>query len=217
MAVIDQAALAERFVAALLAGDRRGAMRIAIDDGVGAGARIADIQRGVVAAAQHEIGRLWQQNRISVAQEHLATGISHLVLARLLDHAPAPARNGKRVVVACVEGEQHELPARLVADYLDGAGFTVACFGANVPTDHLLRVLADPPAVLALSVTMSFNLPSLRDAVPRIRAAAPGLPIVVGGHAVAWSQELPAQLGVTTAPPDPDELIRAVRLLARVA
>lgn len=214
---VDHGALAERFLAALLAGDRRRAMAVALDEGVGQGARVIDVQSQVVAAAQQEIGRLWQQNRITIAQEHLATGISHLVLARLLDHEPPPKRIHRKVFVACVEGEQHELPARLVADFLDGAGFTVSYFGASVPTDHLLHALAEaPPAVLCLSTTMTFNIPALRDAVARVRAAHPDLPVLIGGHATRWSPDLAAELGVATAPPEPEALVAAVRAAAGV-
>jgi MerR family transcriptional regulator, light-induced transcriptional regulator len=216
-AVVDHQALAERFLRALLDGDRRRAMHIAIEEGVHAGARVVDIQARVVAAAQDELGRLWQQNRITIAQEHLATGISHLVLARLLDQGPAIRRNGVRVAVACVEGELHDLPARLVADFLDGAGFNVQFFGASVPTDHLVRSLAAAtPALLALSTTMTFNIPSLRLAITRIRAAFPVLPIVIGGHATRWSGELAGQLGVSTAPATPDELVAAIRELTGI-
>lgn len=215
---VDFPALAERFLRAQLDGDRREALRIAIEDGVGGGARVVDVQARVVAAAQEEIGRLWQANRITIAQEHLATGISQIVLARLFDHTPPAVRNGKLIVVACVAGELHDLPARLVADFLDSAGFTVRYYGANVPADHLVRELAEPrPALLALSATMSFHAPALREAVTKVRAAYPDLPILIGGHAVRWAPELPEQLGVETAPSPPDDLISAVMRLTETS
>jgi MerR family transcriptional regulator, light-induced transcriptional regulator len=52
------------------------------------------------------------------------------------------------------------------------------------------------PEVLALSCAMLFNVPSLREAIRRVRARpGPRLPILVGGHALEWSPELPASLG----------------------
>jgi methanogenic corrinoid protein MtbC1 len=216
---IDFGALAERFLAAQLAGDRGEAMRVVVDEGIARGARVLDVQARIIRTAQREIGRLWQTNRISVAQEHLATGISQVVLARLFEYVKPPARVGRVVSVACVEGEMHDLPARLVADYLDQAGFTVRYHGANVPTDDLLKALrTDRPSLLALSATMSFNVGALRTAVGRIRTEleAP-LPIMIGGHAVEWAAELPAALDVKTAPSTPEELIAAVRTLTGVA
>ncbi len=214
---LDFGALARTFLAAQLAGDRKEAMRVVVEDGVQQGARVADLQTHVVQAAQHEIGAMWLRNQISIAQEHLATGIAQVVLARLFELAPPAPRNGKRVIVACVEGEHHDMPARLVADFLDTAGFTVGYYGADLPLDHLLKSLANnKTAVLALSATMSFNLPSLRKTIEAVRAAHPELPIVIGGNVLAWSPNLPAELGVETSNPDPDSVIELVRRLAQV-
>lgn len=217
-AAIDYGALTRDYLAAQLAGDRREALRLLVDEGVGKGAGVIDLLVGVVRAAQLEIGRLWQANEISVAQEHLATGVSQVVMARLFELATPAPRNGRTIVVACVEGELHDLPARLVADYLDQAGFTVRYLGANVPTDDLLSMIASVrPAAVLLSTTMSFHIGALREAVQRLRAAHPQLPILGGGHAFEWSPGLAAELGVATAPPTPIELVEAVRGAAGVA
>jgi MerR family transcriptional regulator, light-induced transcriptional regulator len=214
---IDYARLTERFVAAQLAGDRNEALRVVVDDGVVRGARVIDLQARVISAAQREIGRLWQHNRITVADEHRATGISQVVMARLCELAHPSSRNGKAIAVACVEGEHHDFPARLVADYLDHAGFDVRYYGADLPTDHLLRALADHrPNALALSVTMTPNVGSLRTAVGRMRREHPALPILVGGHALAWSPQLSEQLEIVAAGASPEEVIAVARAATKV-
>lgn len=216
---IDTGALTRRFVAAQLAGDRTEALRIVVEDAVRLGMSVVDVQARVIRPAQHEIGVMWQRNQISIAQEHLATGIAQLVMARLFEHAPAVGRNGKHVAIACVEGEHHELPARLIADYLDHAGFNVRSYGADLPIDHLVETLAKSKVdVLALSATMSFNLPALRTTVEKVRAAlGTELPIVVGGHALSWSPNLAAELGVATTEPEPEAVVATVSKLARLS
>ena len=211
--------LCARYVAAQLAGDRREAMRIVLDDGLACGHAVVDLQARVVQAAQREIGRLWQLNRISIAQEHMATAISHVVMSRLFDEARADPRLGKRIVVACVEGEYHEFPARIVADFLDLGGFDVRYLGANVPTDDLLRMLReDRPDLLALSVTMSFNVSTLRGVLARLRQEHPTLPVLVGGHALEWEPWIARELRVDTCGSDAAGLVdRARRLLEPAA
>lgn len=212
----QQAGLTERYLEAQLAGDIRGALRL-LDEALARGVSITDLQCQVIQVAQRELGELWQNNRISMAQEHRASSISQIALAHLFSRArPAPPL-GISVAVACVEGELHELAARLVADFLELAGFTVNYFGANLPTESLLSMLqAEPPDVVALSVTMSFNLPALRRTIEEVRKRLGAhQPILVGGPALADDPQLVSELNVRTAGPSPAELVEGVLAVMR--
>lgn len=218
---VDQALrnLRDLYLAAQLAGNRREALRILVDEGLKKGFSVRHLQLKVVQEAQREIGRLWQEDRISIAQEHMGTAISQMALAHLYQHATPVASNGKKVVVACVEGELHDFPARLTADALDLAGFEVRFLGANIPTDSLLSLLAaEKPDLLALSVAMAFNIPALRSAVTRIRAQTDGrLPIAVGGHACEWARSLADEVGANASGADAEAMVEiAIRLLLDV-
>lgn len=203
-----------RFLSLQLAGDRRGALGF-VDDAVRAGRPAVDVMLGVVQEAQREIGSLWEQDRISVAQEHMATAISQLVLAHLYHRAPLTARNGRKVLIACVPGELHDFPARLVADALDLAGYDVRFLGADVPADDIAdAVRSERPDLVALSITMPFNAPALASACARVRAVAGAdLPIAVGGHACRWSNALAEQVSAHVTADDARELVARVDAL----
>lgn len=201
--------LCNHYVSMQLAGDRRAALRF-VDETLAAGVSVADLSTQVVAAAQREIGRLWQENRISIAQEHMATAISQLVLAHVFRHAEFRGPVGKKIVIACVSGEYHDFPARLLADALDLGGYDVRFLGANVPLASLLRMLDEErPDLLALSVTMLFNIQSLRDTVHAVRQdeRRRALPIAVGGHAMQETQSLPEELGVELVITDAADIV----------
>ena len=210
------AQLRDRYLAAQLAGDRHEALRLVLDEGLGKGIPVGDLQSGVVQAAQLELGQLWQDNRISIADEHMATAISHVVLSRLFEKAALGERFGHRVVVACVQGEMHDFPARLVADFLDIAGFHVRYLGANVPLDDLVVMLCNVrPDLLALSVTMTFNMAAFGNTVRRVRAEMPGLPIMAGGNAIQWEPEVARAFRVTTCNPDSCSLVETAHRIIR--
>ena len=208
----------EAYVAAQLAGDRRKALELV--SGLVDEQRLThgSIRAGVIRAAQQEIGRLWQENEISVAQEHMATAISHLALAELFRRERPAPRNGRKVIVACVDGELHDFPARLVADELDVAGFDVRFLGASVPTDTLLTFVArEDPDLLVLSATMAFHADAVRHAVERIRRHTNGrLPIAVGGQVCAWVESLGGELGVEITGCDAAALVDQARTLLGV-
>ncbi len=207
----EHASLARRYLETQLAGDLRGTLRL-LDEALARGVSITDLQCQVIQAAQREVGELWRGNWIGVAREHQASAISQVALAHLFSRAePEPSR-GISVSVACVEGELHELPARLVCDFLELAGFAVDYFGANLPTHSLLSSLEEePPDVVALSVTMTFNLPALRRSIVRIRERlGEHQAILVGGPALVDAPGLTTELAVRTTGPTPAELVAGV-------
>ena len=210
--------LQQRFLHAQLAGDRRRAMELVTNARESSTISAHDIRMRVIRASQKEIGRLWQRNEISIAQEHMATAISQLALSELFRHEPPPRPNGRKVIVACVDGELHDFPARLVADELDVAGFDVRFLGASVPLDALLSFIArEDPDLLVISATMAFHADNVRTAVIRIRTIAPGLPIAVGGQVCEWVESLGRELDLDLCGCDAAELVRDARALLRIA
>ncbi len=207
--------LRDRYLAAQLTGNRREALRLLVDEGIMRGLTVSELHTSVIQPAQYEIGRLWQENRITVAQEHMATAISQLALSHLYRYLPRDEPNGKVVMVACVEGELHELGPRIASDFLEMAGFDVRYLGASVPSEHLVRTAREErPDLLALSITMSYHLPALRQAVAAVRQALPRLPMVVGGTAFLWVPNMAQELGVPFCGKDARELVAsACRIL----
>lgn len=199
-----------RYLTAQLDGDLRAALGV-VDNALAHGHTVRTLQRDVVQAAQREIGRMWQENKLSVVHEHMATAVAQRVLTHLFERAaPAPARH-VTILVACVEGELHELPARLVADYLELAGFTVQYLGANVPTEDVSAAVVEScPAAVALSATMAFHAPAMRGAVTAVRQRFPRMPVLTGGQLLEWNPRLAEQLRVLVPGDDPDEIVASV-------
>lgn len=214
----ELAELRARYMEAQLAGNLSRALQLLLDDGVARGIGIAQLQSSVLREAQREIGRLWQENQISVAQEHMATAISNTALSYLYEAAPRAPANGKCVLVSCVEGELHDFPARLVADGLDLAGFEVRYLGANVPTESLIEsVHKERPDLVALSATMAFNLPALQSCVRRLRMNVGPLPIMVGGAACAADLATPSELDADATATEVAEVITLAEKLTGLA
>jgi methanogenic corrinoid protein MtbC1 len=203
--------LSRSYLAAQLAGDRREAVRLLMEEGIGRGTSVLDLHLQVIQQAQREIGRLWEQSSISVAQEHQATAVSQLALAHLYQQSIRRPSVGKAVLVACVEGELHDVGARICADVLDLHGFAVRFLGANVPTDCLLGfVERTRPDLVALSVTLPAHLPSARAAVDALRGRSQ-VPLAVGGQAFVQPVAREGWEGVAIFGADALELLRSAR------
>jgi methanogenic corrinoid protein MtbC1 len=86
------------------------------------------------------------------------------------------------VTVACVDGEWHALPARLLAEVLTLRGWDVDYLGAQVPTSALIQHLhRTGPDVVALSGSIATRLPTAHAAITACQAV--GIPVLVGGAA----------------------------------
>ncbi|MFF9499691.1 B12-binding domain-containing protein [Streptomyces sp. NPDC014656] len=206
----DLAATRRRLWEALRARDEAAATAAVLDardEGVPAEALLLD----VIGSVQARLGGEWAAGRVGVAQEHAATAIQDRVVAALALRSPAPpAGTGdhrepggppRRVTVACVDGEWHALPARLLAEVLRGRGFLVDYLGAHVPTPHLVAHLHQTGTdVVALSSSLPVRLPTAHAAVTAVQAV--GLPVLVGGAAFGPDGRYARLLGADGWAPD---------------
>lgn len=197
----DQALVREKLWGAVADCDEYAAVTT-IFAALDAGMQPEDILLEVIARVQYKVGTEWAANRITVAQEHAATAINDRVIAALAQH-PASRSTGKagRVTVACVDGEWHALPARLLAETLRLRGWQVDFLGAQVPTPHLIAHLHHSgPDAVALSCSIPTGLPTAHAAITACQAA--GVAVLAGGAAFGVDGRYARQLGADAWAPD---------------
>jgi methanogenic corrinoid protein MtbC1 len=197
----DYEPVRERLWAAVLDRDEFAAstaIYAALDDGIAP----EDVLLDVIASVQQRVGMEWAANRITVAQEHAATAINDRVIAALAHHpACRVTRTIGRVTVACVDGEWHALPARLLSEVLRLRGWRVDFLGAQVPTAHLIaHVHQFGPDAVALSSSIPTRLPTAHAAITACQAA--GVPVLAGGAAFGSDGRFARRLGADAWAPD---------------
>lgn len=166
----------------------------------------------VLQPSQREIGRLWQSNEISVAQEHYCSAATQLIMAQLYPHVLEFAAEDKssRIVVTCVEDELHEIGARMVADFFEMSSWDAVYLGANTPSRDVLQMAASTkPDLLAVSATMTIHLRQVAELVNFVRGSQDlqGIPILVGGCAFNQSQELWQKVGADGYATDAEQAV----------
>jgi len=186
------------FLQAALRGDRKAASVVALEQ-LAAGGSIEDVYLNVLQKSLYETGRLWESNRISVAQEHMVTAIIQGVMAQLYDRIELPAVPRGRMIVAGVRGELHQIGAHMIADVLECNGWDARFLGSDMPNDGILRAIEESGArLLGISATMLFNVPHVVRLVNDVRAAFPreSVRIIGGGAAFRVAPSLADDLGV---------------------
>jgi methanogenic corrinoid protein MtbC1 len=171
----------DRLWSAVVVGDERSAGQVTTD-ALAAGLAPETVLLDVIGAVQRRVGEEWAVNQLTVAQEHAATAINERVIAALSLSLPRPEADRGRIVVSCVDGEWHALPARLLAEVLALRGFRVDFLGAQVPAPHLIAHLHKTGAdAVALSGSLATRLPAAHATIAACRTA--GVPVIAGGGA----------------------------------
>lgn len=203
----------QRYLRALLDGDSNAATRI-VHELIAKRATVADIYLEVLAPGMFQIGELWCDGKVNVAQEHLATQITLGQMDKLRLIQSAPRSLSYRVMVCCVEGEHHFIAARMAADLFQMEGWQVDFLGPDVPTAALIEIVsARRPNLLALSTTLQSNLRRTRALIKKIRKL-PAVPyIIVGGRATLGDNSGKNKIqGIETA----TNVIEGVRLAKKI-
>ena len=177
--------LAQNYLDSLLKGKREMALSLILNE-VKSGIPVKEMYVQVFQPVQYEIGRLWQTNKISVAQEHFCTGATQLVMSQLYPYIFTGEKKNRKMVTTCVPGELHEMGARMVTDFFEMNGWDTYYLGANMHIDSVVRYLTDvKPQCLAISATMTFHVSAVEELIRQIRLSpevSSDLKIIVGGY-----------------------------------
>jgi len=151
------------------------------------GIEVEDLYTHLFQRSLYRVGELWERGQISVSTEHLATSITERLMALAYPLVFNREHTNHSAVVSCTTNEYHQIGGRMVADMLEMRGWHGYFLGANTPVADLTRMLHEKePEVVALSVSIYFNMPALENAIESIRAVHKTLPILVGGQAFRW-------------------------------
>jgi MerR family transcriptional regulator, light-induced transcriptional regulator len=188
--------LARQFLDTVRRGDRRTAGQMILDE-VQGGTSVKTIYMQVFQRTQREIGRLWQTNQVGVAEEHLCTAATQMIMSQLYPYIFTGERKDRRAVIACVGGELHEIGARMVADFLEMSGWDTYFLGANTPPHTVLQTVIEHKVdVLALSATMTFHVSEVTSIISRLRAETSlTTRVLVGGYPFNLSPDLWRKVG----------------------
>ena len=179
-----QSGLAREYLDALLKGERHLASR-KILDAVECAVPVKELYLHVFQPVLYEVGRLWQVNEISVAQEHYCTAATQLIMSQLYTYIFATEKSAGTLVSTCVAGDLHEIGVRMVTDFFEMDGWNTFYLGANMPAKAVVETLMQRNAVmLCISATISNHLGAVGELIQRVHAE-PGcraVKILVGGY-----------------------------------
>lgn len=139
--------------------------------------------------AQYEQGRLFLPQLLQSA--NAAQAAFEQIRARLPEQSASdPSR---RVVIATVKGDVHDIGKNIVKVLLQNYGFIVRDLGKDVPPEQVLEAVRETGATMVgLSALMTTTVPAMKDTIALLHREAPGVRIAVGGAVL--NEEYAAQI-----------------------
>lgn len=188
-------AVSRQYVDLLRNAERRAAIDLVL--------RVADehpverIYTGLLQEAQYEVGRLWEANEISVAQEHYSTAVTQLIMSLLYPRICETPKTRGSFIGVCVEGELHEVGIRMVCDLFELRGWNSFYLGSSMPLAELLRFIEQKrPDVIGISAIYDSNVDSARNLIAQLRLMVPrNVTILAGGRPFLLQSALWREVG----------------------
>ncbi|MBP9044124.1 MAG: cobalamin B12-binding domain-containing protein [Spirochaetes bacterium] len=185
----------ERFFDSLMKGDSFKSVDIAVKSCFDE-RDVLEFYVNVAQPSLYRIGELWENGKITVAWEHLATAIVSKSIYHLSALFRRPFNEDKRALVLCITGEYHQLGALMVANCLEFDGWTTNFLADSLPfIDAMEHVASFKPDIIAISVTMQYNITPMIDFIKKIKDDKPDIKIIAGGQAFRPFPDLPQILG----------------------
>jgi 5-methyltetrahydrofolate--homocysteine methyltransferase len=146
-----------------------------------------DIINGPLMAGMSEVGRLFNNNELIVAEvlqsaEAMKAAVSHL--EQFMEKAEVTTRG--KVILATVKGDVHDIGKNLVEIILHNNGYEVVNLGIKVPPEDLIKAYREhQPDVIGLSGLLVKSAQQMVVTAGDLREAGIDIPLLVGGAALS--------------------------------
>lgn len=147
---------------------------------------------GLVVPLMQEVGKKWEEGKLSIAQEHLASALvrTHLERTRLTIQ---PSPDAPRLIAATPAGQHHEIGALIAAIVAARMDWDVTYLGPNLPAEEISEAAERTRATaVALSLVHPSGDPGTESELRRLGVLLAGrILLLVGGDAAnSYSQAL---------------------------
>ncbi|MCD5324231.1 MULTISPECIES: HD domain-containing phosphohydrolase [Pontibacillus] len=144
--------------------------------------RMENIYTEVFAASMKEVGQMYAEGKISIAEEHVATYMTKELMKSFTQEKGKEGNQQGKVLLTTVGKEGHSLPLELFSETLKINGWDTYNFTPSIPINELIHFAKiNEIAFIGFSIIMKDNIPQLESDLHLIKTALPSVKILVGG------------------------------------
>lgn len=151
------------------------------------GRKPLDIINGPLMAGMDEVGKLFNANKLIVAEVLQSAEVMKASVAFLEPHMEKTEVTSRgKVILATVKGDVHDIGKNLVDIILSNNGYTVINLGIKIPPEQLIKAAKEhKPDMIGLSGLLVKSAHQMVTTVEDLTRAGITVPILVGGAALS--------------------------------
>jgi 5-methyltetrahydrofolate--homocysteine methyltransferase len=182
---VNELPLDERLASYVIQGTKEGLIRD-LEAKRAAGVRPLEIINGPLMAGMDEVGRLFGNNELIVAEvlqsaEVMKAGVAHL--EQFMEKSEGSSKG--KILLATVKGDVHDIGKNLVEIILGNNGFEIINLGIKVAPETLVAAAREHrPDYIGLSGLLVKSAQQMVVTAEDLRAAGVDVPLLVGGAAL---------------------------------
>ncbi len=168
----------------------------AVDQLLDGGAEPLAVVDAAVMPALSAVGDGFEKGTLFLPQLLQAAQAAQAAFDALRARMPAQSAAGpeKRIVLATVQGDVHDIGKNIVKVLLQNYGYTVLDLGKDVAPEAVARAVTESGAPLCgLSALMTTTVPAMERTIALLRRECPGVKVMVGGAVL--TAEYAGQIG----------------------
>ena len=133
-----------------------------------------------IVPALNEIGTAFEQKKAYLPQLLIAADAASAAFGVIKEKLPSSADESKKIVIATVKGDIHDIGKNIVKVLLENYGFYVVDLGRDVDPETVVEN-AKGAKMVALSALMTTTVPAMEETIRLLRETTPETKIMVGG------------------------------------
>lgn len=134
----------------------------------------------------YKIGKMWEEGKISIAEEHIATKITEYLVDISCELYPKSPSNGRTILLTGVDKDFHDIGARMVANIFELQGWTAVFLGGNTPKREVLNMIeTTKPEIVGITYSLYINFLRFVELLDAISTQFPNQKILIGGQGLS--------------------------------
>ena len=141
-----------------------------------------DVINNLLIPALNEIGKEFEEGRAYLPELLMSAEAASGAFSEIKKKIPEGRSDGRKVILATVKGDIHDIGKNIVRVLLESYGFQVFDLGRDVAPEKIVSAaIENGVRFVGLSALMTTTVQSMKDTISLMREKAPEVKVMVGG------------------------------------